>query len=54
MENFDIDKFAADVNNLFATVKEIIAAVHNLVGSIMTVFDKECAFCGELHVAAEE
>ncbi|MBQ7295064.1 MAG: hypothetical protein IJW86_02600 [Clostridia bacterium] len=53
MENFDIDKFAADVNNLFATVKEIIAAIHNLVGNIMGALDKECALCGELHGTEE-
>lgn len=53
MENFDIDKFAADVNNLFTTVKDIIAAIHNLVGSIMGVLDKECALCGELHSTEE-
>ncbi len=49
MENFDLDKFEADVTNLFATVKEIIAAVHKLIGDIMGVLDKECAFCGEIH-----
>ena len=49
MENFDIDKFAADVTGLFPKVKEVIALVHNLVGGIMSVLDKECALCGELH-----
>lgn len=54
MENFDIDKFASDVTNLFATIKEIIAAIHNLVGSIMGVLDKECSFCDELHSTVQE
>lgn len=49
MPNFDIDKFAADVTDLFSKVKEIIAMVHNLVGGIMGVLDKECALCGEIH-----
>ena len=49
MENFDIEKFESDVTGAFAKVKEIVALIHNLVGGIMSVLDKECAFCGELH-----
>ena len=47
MEN--IEKFESDVTGLFAKVKEVIALIHNLVGGIMSVFEKECAFCGDIH-----
>lgn len=45
----DIENVVEDVNNIFDSVIDIINAVHQLVGNILAIFDKECPFCGVVH-----
>ncbi|MBO5936601.1 MAG: hypothetical protein J6Q79_03185 [Clostridia bacterium] len=45
------DLFAA-IENTFTFIREFIDELHALVGNIMAILDKECAFCNELHVLA--
>lgn len=45
----DVENVVEDVTNIFDSVIDIIDAVHQLVGGILSIFDKECPFCGVVH-----
>lgn len=45
----DVENVVEDVTNIFDAVIDIIDAVHQLVGGILSIFDKECPFCGVVH-----
>lgn len=52
--NNEIEEIETTVNDIFDFVKDLAAGIHELVGGILAVFDKECPFCDEIHETAEE
>ncbi len=53
VDNFNAGDYFAAIENTFVLINEFIDEIHALVGNIMAVLGKECAFCNELHVAVE-
>ena len=53
VDNFNGGDYFAAIENAFVFINEFIDEIHALVGNIMAVLGKECAFCNELHVATE-
>ena len=51
VDNVNAGDYFTAIESAFALAKELINEIHQLVGSIMAVVEKECAFCGVLHVA---
>lgn len=43
------EDFVGQFHEIFEAIKNLIEAIHNLVGGIMGNLGKECPFCGEVH-----
>ena len=51
-ESFNAGDYESTITGVIELAKEFVAAIHDLVGSIMAVLGEECAFCEEIHVLA--
>ena len=50
VDSYNAGDYEAAIANVFTFVNDFIASIHNLVGNIMAVLEKECVFCDTLHV----
>lgn len=48
-EDTSIEEAADQIGEVFSVIRNLIDAIHNLVGGIMGILGKECPFCGEVH-----
>ena len=53
-EQITVDEVFGAIEKTVLLIKDTIEQIHNIVGQIMAVLDKECAMCGELHEIAAE
>ena len=48
-EDTSIEEAADQIGEVFSAIRNLIDAIHNLVGGIMGILGKECPFCDEVH-----
>ncbi len=54
VDSYNAGDYEATIDNVFTFARDLAAAIHELVGGILGVLDKECPFCGEVHGAAAD
>ena len=50
VDSFNAGDYEATIFGVIDLVRDIVVAVHELVGGILGVLEKECPFCEEIHV----
>lgn len=53
-DQITVEEVISAIEKTVILIKDTIEQIHNIVGQIMAVLDKECALCGEIHEIALE
>ena len=53
-EQVTVEEVFSTIENAVLLIKDTIEQVHNIVGQILGVLDKECPMCGAIHELATE